>query len=333
MYAQYNSSFSSCLFCNSSRIRMKFLHMKVHNGNRSGDCYIISFAIPTLQLKQYQGDLVLLLNIYFVKDLRKYFFYQLCNTELGCNLIFLLHCNLLFRLHTHHIQYTVSLQAYHALTVPWKSFDDHSQQHELEPKGSLVQTKATFALYGGKGSATTLTFYLLLTVHRIAWSRVSFCICGWIILINVNLFSDNIWAQFCHIKHTNSFQGLIFFVQLEVEKHKQRKLVRLSLSCCARKKKSTVFFFLLCHKKNLSKTQQSNTRLNASFKIKIVWRWKACSLSSLRRLEFNRMFHPCTSFLWYFWLSKYLVQIQTKSTIKLTYCYTFFVIAASAPYL
>lgn len=54
---------------------MKFVHTKVHNGNRNGESCLISFDIVTLQLKQYQGDLVLLLNIYFVKDLKKYFFY------------------------------------------------------------------------------------------------------------------------------------------------------------------------------------------------------------------------------------------------------------------
>lgn len=41
---------------------MKFVHTKVHNGNRNGESCLTSFEIPTLQLKQYQGDLVLMLN-------------------------------------------------------------------------------------------------------------------------------------------------------------------------------------------------------------------------------------------------------------------------------
>ena len=60
---------------------MKFVHTKVHNGNSNGESCLTSFEIATLQLKQYQGDLVLLRNFSLVKDLRKYYFYQLRNTE------------------------------------------------------------------------------------------------------------------------------------------------------------------------------------------------------------------------------------------------------------
>lgn len=99
-FNQNNSPFLSCLFGNSSGTRMKFVHTKVHNGN--GESSLPSFETVTLQLKQYQGDLALLLNCYFVTDLRKYFFYQSRNIELlAVYLIFLLHCKLLCRLYIH----------------------------------------------------------------------------------------------------------------------------------------------------------------------------------------------------------------------------------------
>lgn len=145
--------------------------------------------------------------------------------SLGCaDPFFLLHYSLLCRTYIYHTHDTVSVQAYHVLySLSQKSFEDYSQKHNLEPDRYLTPGHPLdHFYYGDVGPATKmLTFYLLLTMHRIAWSRVGFRIRGWIILINVDLFSDNFWAQFCHIKHTNSFQGLIFFVQLEVQECKQ----------------------------------------------------------------------------------------------------------------
>lgn len=150
---------------------MKFVHTKVHNGNRNGELCLTSSEIMTLQLKM---TLSLCLTFTLLRVLGNVSFTDsvALNSLSWVDLIFLLHLSssagcVFLRIYVTHHHPTMFL------VIPGNPDSHHARKQDLEQDQSLLQTntavlQTTSALHGEIGSATMLTFYLLLTVHRIA---------------------------------------------------------------------------------------------------------------------------------------------------------------------